>query len=574
MKWLWRYGLALSLGLLVTAARAEPTVWRPIASAGATPSQPAAQIQKPIAQTGGQARQPAPVVSLGKPVPIASSGLSHQALPDEVQPVSLRTPVVRGSSPEPIYQPMPGGSVIDPPGQLHGWRRANEPLSGPTPTMNTPGLPAGVVVRTGSPLPEGPIATNTPPMGAPMPPGSAPLYNPACPDCGGGAVVSGSPMGGFNEGHCLDGHCGNGCPPGHRWWFGVDYLAWKTKGDPTPALVNTGSLANPSTIFGGNDLGDGVTSGLRGTVGYWFGDDHCLGLEFGGFYLGNNSDRFGASSVLSPTLVRPGINALMPSAVLPEFVSVMAGNNLGQSLLVAGGVTVDRDQNLWGGEANFRRNWLCGCNGYLDALIGFRMLGLDENLAIQEDLMVLRDDSGRNASMTRFNVRDQFSTSNRFYGGQVGLEGEYRLGSWIFGARGKVGLGSTEQIVQINGSTTRTLPGQGPMTMPGGFLTQASTNIGRYTREEFSVVPELGLTLGYQCTDHLRLTLGYTFLYWSSVVRPGQQIDNQVNPTRIPFYSPRGMDPAPNTGPARPAFNFNGSDFWAQGLTFGLEFRY
>jgi hypothetical protein len=30
----------------------------------------------------------------------------------------------------------------------------------------------------------------------------------------------------------------------------------------------------------------------------------------------------------------------------------------------------------------------------------------------------------------------------------------------------------------------------------------------------------------------------------------------------------------PLTGPAQPAFHFTGSEYWAQGATFGLEFRY
>jgi hypothetical protein len=32
--------------------------------------------------------------------------------------------------------------------------------------------------------------------------------------------------------------------------------------------------------------------------------------------------------------------------------------------------------------------------------------------------------------------------------------------------------------------------------------------------------------------------------------------------------------PGANPAIARPAFAFNGSDFWAQGLNLGMEFRY
>ncbi len=62
--------------------------------------------------------------------------------------------------------------------------------------------------------------------------------------------------------------------------------------------------------------------------------------------------------------------------------------------------------------------------------------------------------------------------------------------------------------------------------------------------------------------------MGYDFLYWSSVARPGDQIDRTVNSTQI---APRT---GPFTGPARPAFEFKNTDYWAHGVNFGVEFRY
>jgi hypothetical protein len=50
------------------------------------------------------------------------------------------------------------------------------------------------------------------------------------------------------------------------------------------------------------------------------------------------------------------------------------------------------------------------------------------------------------------------------------------------------------------------------------------------------------------------------------VARAGSLIDLGVNTT--------GLPPGPLVGPARPAFAFHSSDFWAQGLDFGVEVRY
>src|SRR5262249_61747030 len=92
------------------------------------------------------------------------------------------------------------------------------------------------------------------------------------------------------------------------------------------------------------------------------------------------------------------------------------------------------------------------------------------------------------------------------------------------------------------------------------------TNSGRFGRDQFSVVPETGVNLSYQLCPNLRIFMGYTFLYWNNVARPGGQIDTVLNTTQ--------QSGGTLTGPARPAFAFHNSDFWAHGLNFGLELRY
>ena len=81
-------------------------------------------------------------------------------------------------------------------------------------------------------------------------------------------------------------------------------------------------------------------------------------------------------------------------------------------------------------------------------------------------------------------------------------------------------------------------------------------------------MPEVDFTVGYQVNERLRLTAGYTFLYWSSVVRPGDQIDTVVNPlTAI-------NDPANDPNSTRPRFTFVEDDYWAQGFSFGAEYHW
>ncbi len=66
--------------------------------------------------------------------------------------------------------------------------------------------------------------------------------------------------------------------------------------------------------------------------------------------------------------------------------------------------------------------------------------------------------------------------------------------------------------------------------------------------------------------------VGYSFLYVSSVARPGDQIDRVINPNTSPAIGSNFSGAV--SSPPHPALNVQSSDFWAQGLNFGLEFRW
>ena len=92
--------------------------------------------------------------------------------------------------------------------------------------------------------------------------------------------------------------------------------------------------------------------------------------------------------------------------------------------------------------------------------------------------------------------------------------------------------------------------------------------MGTYSRSVFSTIPQIGITAGYRITPRLSATAGYTLFYWNRVARPGDQIDLTVNPDLVP------PEADPFTGPLRPQFAFVDSDFWAHGLSAGLDFRW
>ena len=170
------------------------------------------------------------------------------------------------------------------------------------------------------------------------------------------------------------------------------------------------------------------------------------------------------------------------------------------------------------------------------------------------------------AAGTQLASSDQFGATNTFDGGEMGLIAQWQDNPcWSWEGLAKVALGQTNSVVNINGQTTTTSAAGAVSTSPGGLFTQG-TNIGTYTQHSFSTLSEFGLTARRHFACRLSATFGYSFFLWSQVARAGEQIDRQVNPTQIP--------PGTLTGPANPAFLNKGSDYWAQGLRFGLEYQF
>ena len=130
-----------------------------------------------------------------------------------------------------------------------------------------------------------------------------------------------------------------------------------------------------------------------------------------------------------------------------------------------------------------------------------------------------------------------------------------------------VAIGNTNQQVTIDGRTT-TSPLVAPATTTsGGLLTQRS-NIGTFEQDTFTMIPQLNTNLGFYLTPRLRFITGYSLLFWGSIVRPGDQIDLDLNPGLLP------PELNPLTGPLRPEFAFRESNYWVQGLNLGLDYRW
>jgi hypothetical protein len=374
------------------------------------------------------------------------------------------------------------------------------------------------------------------------------------------------PKGRGSKGSTFYGPCG----PDGVFWFDAELLMWWTRGVQVPALVTSstiptsgGVLGQPGTtiLYGSEDIKQGVTPGARFNLGVWIDDNHCWGLEGNFFYLASHAKNVtfaGSGALNEPVLARPffNVNTNAEDSALVSFPGSLSGN-----------VRIRTSNRLSGGEANILCNTFCGRRYRLDALVGLRYFQMNDGLSITEEASVVPNVNVIPGS--RFNLFDQFDTTNQFWGANLGFKGEARLGQFYTAFTGKVAIGGVQEVVTINGATNITTPGFLPFVAPGGLLAQVS-NIGRYTHRTFAILPEVGLDLGYQICPNTRVYVGYTLLYLNHAARPGDQIDRGLNPALFPI---NGFNPL-LAGPARPAFTFRDTDFWAQGARVGLEFRY
>ena len=382
-----------------------------------------------------------------------------------------------------------------------------------------------------------------------------------------------------------------------------EYLLWWTKGAQAPALVTTGvvgatalpgALGQPGTagLFGGSDRNNQARSGVRVGGGLWLDDARTVGLEGSYFYLGSRSAHFDAASNSTPgsaIIARPFFDALagIPNAQLIAFPGIAAGSvhvssssrlqGADLNLLCVPGckpgceTCPDPTCDAGGGAGRgLSGNAFGGGNYWVGLSAGVRYLQLDEGLGIDETTQVNpRLPAGPPLfGGSTIAITDQIDTHNSFYGGQVGARAEFCFGRAFADVRGKVALGVTHEVIDVNGSTSITSPAGAVASAPTGFLTSGVNN-GHYTHDAFAVVPEFGADLGYRLTSQVRVFAGYTFLYWSSVVRPGSQLDYTLSGAQIPTDGRF----SPQTAPARPAV-FRNTDFWAQGVNFGVDFRY
>lgn len=334
-------------------------------------------------------------------------------------------------------------------------------------------------------------------------------------------------------------------------WFTLDALYWATKGTSVPPLVQDGPVILPpgalpfvavpatQTLLGDQMMINGLRPGLRATGGFFLDADKEWALGYSGAFLGSRSERLEGGS--------DGTNIVN----MPQFNTVL-GTGFGTPLYVGypgitrGTVTASVQSSFMTATAELRRVAQSGTGRRLDLIAGYRYIHLGDSVATSFDVVSATIPGPLSP---RLMGEQSTRTRNDFNGGEAGFQFQGRVGKITFDWISTVAIGAT--TTEIDRSFTRSYIGGDPLgnligvPIPPFGIPVIQT--GGLTKEtEFAFVPHIGVKLGWEVIDHVRLTAGYDVIYWSRVRRAGELFN--------------GGDTV--------------SDFWAQGVSGGFEFRY
>jgi hypothetical protein len=340
----------------------------------------------------------------------------------------------------------------------------------------------------------------------------------------------------------------------------LDYLVWWRKGRWFPPLVttqpNSGVLPGATVLFGGVEISEQARPGGRLDVGVWL--DPCRVIGLGGHYLavGEAPIEFALSSAELGFFARPFLDV----STTPATPTALPVANDAAVPPTTGALLIRSNSEVHAADVFFRRVLRRSCSSQLDLLVGYQFSRLDEDLLI-DTLTVAQLDV---AASETVRVRDVFDTSNEYHAFHFGFQGEYRRCRWGLDVSTRFGFGNMRQRVSISGASSFTDASGVVDTRDSGLLAQAATNSGVYTQDKFSFMNDTGIKLNYYAHERLKLSVGYSLMYWSSVVRPGEHIDLGIDGDLL--------DPVPPPDATRPAFAFDPTDFYVHGWNIAVEF--
>jgi Putative beta barrel porin-7 (BBP7) len=339
-------------------------------------------------------------------------------------------------------------------------------------------------------------------------------------------------------------------------WFDLGLGFYWTSPAPMPQpllttsdVLDAGILGSPTTVVlsGGQKSSYRTFHSIIFNSGSWFDADRTIGMEGTNVWSEFKVQRgFFASDGTQP-LFRPFFD---PAIQAQSSVPVAVPDQL------AGTFMAEQVMQFNTGDSNLMFNFYRDEERSITGLIGYRYFYMGERMVLTQESTALADGAATlNGTALLagegYRIIDRISTVNRAIAGQVGLKFERSVDRFNVALTTKFGIGWQQERIFGDGRT-QLLPAD-PF-VAGGFLVQRSFPY-RNQQEDFLFISEVGIKASMQLVRRLRLMVGYDFLYFSQVARPGKIVDQVIEMTQ---------------NPTSPTF----TDMVIHGLTAGVTWQY
>jgi hypothetical protein len=404
-----------------------------------------------------------------------------------------------------------------------------------------------------------------------------------------------------------------------RFFLGGEYLAWKlnnTTVNPIVFNVPVGIVGAPIAI-GVNDvffsfasltpqsqaslsqngiINYGMENGMRFTGGLALEQDTGLSVLLNAIIIPTSSYNLSSNTSFNmvPINFQTGLESQVPLGGAFGADNEVATIPIVVPRNVASQVYASANNFVGGGEVDLKGRDLIFGDVLFSGLLGFRYFQFNESLGVNsiynvsqvppnefnetpDQVQDLQSNFSQYQSITSISS-DNIKVYNNFLGPQIGINSNYNFKRFTFDCNGKLGIGVQHQVVTINSSTTQTFAvknGDGTTSTRtdkyAAGLLFSPYDVGRHSRNQFGLIPELNLKLGYRLFDRLKITAGYDFLLMANVLRASNQTQLIPYTTQSNYTGMAVQQQSSSQSIQIPAFTFDNSNLIINGLNVGMQ---
>ncbi|HLW68771.1 MAG TPA: BBP7 family outer membrane beta-barrel protein [Gemmataceae bacterium] len=314
-------------------------------------------------------------------------------------------------------------------------------------------------------------------------------------------------------------------------WLGADFQMWFPPAmNLAPNLVTTGAGGTGAQL-----------------VGTSFPLPMILGFRIDTGMFTNPEESRGFQSITNSFFANTGVITVTPAAgVAGPFVNTNGGATT-VALTAAGPNTFSANTSFTDTDANSIRRVIKGENTSVYLIYGPKFATVEEDMTFTYNVAAGGPFAGPAA------VLEEFHTRNYFIGGQVGFWLKENLGAFVADLQAKCAVGYSYANLIVLGSNTDASNSQ---------MFTNDRNIGYFGTNYFSVIPEVDGNLALKVTDHIQVRIGYSFLAYLNVQRPGDQLVAALAPV---------AGAGAHTAPVNP---FTSTTYVIHGLNVGASWHY